>query len=132
MSRTILLTVVIITISLSACNQANAFTPLPTLTSGIEGNVTEGPICPGPVSIGNNTCPDQPYQTTITILDAHGKQSAHIQTDSAGNFKIQLAPGTYTLHPESGRPFPIARDQIIVIEKGQYTQVTIIYDTGIR
>jgi hypothetical protein len=130
MSRKTLLTTLIISISLFACNQANPFTPSPTLSSGIEGIVTEGPMCPGPTRIGN-PCPDQPYQTTITILDTQGKQLAQVQTDDSGEFKIPLAPGTYTLH-EPGKPFPIAPDQTVVIEEGTYTQMTIIYDTGIR
>jgi len=132
MSKTILITALIIIISLSGCNQPNLFTPSPTLSSGIEGIVTEGPMYPGPTRIGDNSCPDQPYQTTITILDTHGEQLDQVQTDDTGHFKIQLAPGTYSLHPEPGRPFPVAPDQTVVIEDGQYTQVTIIYDTGIR
>jgi hypothetical protein len=131
MSRKTFLTTLIISISLFACNQANPFTPSPTLSSGIEGIVTEGPMCPGPTRIGN-PCPDQPYQTTITILDTQGKQLAQVQTDDTGHFKIQLKPGTYTLHPEPGRPFPVAPDQSVVIEDDQYTRVTVIYDTGIR
>jgi hypothetical protein len=132
MFRKILITAFIFVFSLFACNQANPFTPSPTLTSGIEGFVTEGPMCPGPVRIGDNPCPDQPYPTTITILDTHGKQLAQIQTDDTGHFIIQFAPGTYTLHPEPGKPFPVAPDQSVFIEDGQYTQVSIIYDTGIR
>jgi hypothetical protein len=132
MYRTILISALIIIISLSGCNQANTLTPSPTLTSGIEGSVTEGPMCPGPTRIGNNTCPNQPYQTTITILDTHGKQLAQIKTEDTGYFKFSLAPGTYTLHPEPGKPFPFAPDQTVIVEDGQYSQVTIIYDTGIR
>lgn len=114
---------------LSACGQ---IAPTPGPTSGIEGSVTEGPMCPGPVPIDNNTCPNQPYQATITILNADNKKVAQIQADANGYFKLPLVAGTYILHPEPGKPLPIAADQTVVVIDGQYTQVTIVYDTGMR
>jgi hypothetical protein len=132
MSRMILFTSFTLIISLCACSQTSPSTPNPTLTSGIQGTVSQGPMCPGPIPIGNNPCPDQPFQTSITILDSFGKQVSKLQTDEAGYFKIQLTPGTYILHPEPGSPFPIASDQMVVVTDGQYIPVTIIYDTGIR
>jgi hypothetical protein len=59
-------------------------------------------------------------------------QVNQIQTDINGYFKIQLAPGTYLLHPESGKPLPQASDQIVKVNPGQYTAVTIVDDTGLR
>jgi hypothetical protein len=132
MTRIILVATLIIICSLNACSGVNPTTPDSTLSGGIEGTVTEGPMCPGPVPIGNNPCPDQPYQTSIAIIDTNKKQIELISTDHNGYFKILLPPGIYTLHPEPGEPFPIASDQTVLVEDGQYTQVTIIYDTGIR
>ena len=132
MKKMIFIVVLLITIPLSSCNQAIQITPLPTITSGIEGNVTEGPMCPGPVPAGDNPCPDQPYQTIITVFDSNQKQVALIQTDNEGNFKVPLHAGTYVLHPEPGKPFPVASDQIVEVNDGEYTQVTITYDTGMR
>jgi hypothetical protein len=117
---------------MSSCEQGLSFKPTPTLSSGIEGMVTEGPMCPGPVPIGNNPCPDQPYPAIISILDTNNTHISQIQTDGNGYLKIQLAPGTYILHPESGKPFPHTSDQTIEVKDGQYTQVMIVYDTGIR
>lgn len=132
MTRIILVTTLIIIFSLNACSVLNPTTPYPTLSSGIEGTVTEGPMCPGPVPIGNNPCPDQPYQASIAIIDKNKKQIKQITTDNDGYFKIQLPPGMYTVHPEPGKPFPIASDQTVLVVDGKYTQVAIIYDTGIR
>ena len=132
MLKTIFLTVFIILFTLSACDQGISVTTSPTPSSGIEGYVTEGPMCPGPVPIGTNTCPDQPYQATISVLDANDTQITQIQTDVNGYFKITLPPGTYILHPEPGKPFPHASDQSVVVRAGQFTQLTIIYDTGMR
>lgn len=133
---------VLIFIGLSACTQVNAITPsatipvlpFPTSTevSGIEGHVTQGPVCPGPVRIGDTSCSNKPYQATITIQDQQQNQIDQIKTDSNGYFKVELTPGTYILHPEPGKPFPTAPDQTITIPQGQFIQVSIVYDTGIR
>lgn len=109
-----------------------AVSATPTPSSGIEGTVTEGPMCPGPVQVGNNTCPDQPYQATIVILNTNNTPVAQTQSNAVGFFKIELAPGTYIIHPVSDQPFPRTGDQTVTVMAGQYTQVTIMYDTGMR
>jgi hypothetical protein len=132
MKKTIYNFIIIILFSLSACVQGMPIAPSLSPSSGIEGHITEGPMCPGPAQIGNNTCPDQPYQATITILDANTNLITQFQTDVSGYFKIDLAPGTYILHPKSDKVLPHAADQSVVVNAGQFTQVTIIYDTGMR
>ena len=94
--------------------------------------MTEGPMCPGPVAIGDNTCPDQPYQATISVLDINNKLITQFESDGSGQFKIPLSPGTYILHPESDKSLPHAADQSVVVIAGQFTRVTIMYDTGMR
>jgi hypothetical protein len=123
---------IIILIGLSACTQGIQAISTPTDLSGIEGHVTQGPTCPGPVKIGASECQDQPYQAKITILDEHNDQIAQFETDSLGFYKIPLTPGTYILHPESGNPLPSATDQIVIVFEGQFTQVMVVYDTGMR
>ena len=107
-------------------------TSTPFVSSGIEGHVTKGPTCPGPVRIGATDCQDQPFQANITILDEKDNLITQFQTDSVGYFKLSLNPGTYIIHPESGKPLPTAADQTVVVVGGQFTQVTIPYDTGMR
>ncbi|HEX9089945.1 MAG TPA: carboxypeptidase-like regulatory domain-containing protein [Anaerolineales bacterium] len=126
--RCSILVCLIILTGLSACTT----TPSPSGISGIEGYVTEGPTCPGPVPIGGNECQDRPYQATISVLTAEGKLVTQFQTDIDGYFKIPLSPGTYNLHPESGNPMPNAAEQTVVVNENQYTQVSILYDTGMR
>lgn len=98
--------------------------------SGIQGRAMIGPTCPGGQQ--NTECPDQPYQTEIAILDQAGEVVARVQTDAEGYFTVHLQPGTYTLMPESTEPFPVAPKQVIAVEEGQFTQVQIEYDSGIR
>jgi hypothetical protein len=118
--------------TLSACTQGAGFNPSPTPASGVEGTVTEGPMCPGPVRVGQNNCPDQPYPATISILTSDNTQVAQTQADANGFFIIPLEPGTYTIHPISGKPLPRAADQTVVVTAGEYTKVSIVYDTGMR
>jgi hypothetical protein len=106
--------------------------PSPTPSNGIEGFVTEGPTCPGPVPVGSTECQDQPYQATIEVLSSDNKIITQFQTDANGYFKLILSPGTYILHPISGKPLPHAPDQTVVVTANHFTQVTIQYDTGLR
>jgi len=98
--------------------------------SGIEGQVWMGPMCP--VSQQGQACPDQPYQATLTVNSPTGGRIMQFQTDGQGHFRIPFEPGQYVLHPESPNGSPFAGDQIIVVGVGQYTQVTVNYDSGIR
>ncbi len=85
-----------------------ACTPLPApapADSGIEGNVTVGPMCP--VVQVDIPCPDQPYQATLTVLTSIGHQKiVQFQTDANGVFRVTLVPGEYILHPESPGMLP--------------------------
>ncbi len=103
-------------------------TPAPS--GGIEGQVLIGPMCPV-VQFGT-PCPDQPYQATITVLDANGGQVTQFQPDVRGQFHVPLNPGSYTLRPESPDGFTRAGEQTVVVSSGQFTQVIITYDSGIR
>ncbi len=105
--------------------------PFEPLDSGIYGQVTIGPMCP--VVQENNPCPDKPYQATLTVLTTtdHGKV-VQFQTDANGNFRVVLVPGQYILHPESPNVMPHASDIPFTVEAHQFTQVNVVYDSGIR
>ncbi len=98
--------------------------------SGIEGQVLIGPTCP--VVQPGQECPEQPYQATLTVRNSSGVQIAQVQTDAQGHFRIPLVPGNYSLHPESPGGPAFAGDQMFTVETGNYTQLTIHYDSGIR
>ena len=132
MVKRILFPVFIMLLALTACQQTLPVIPSPTPTSGIEVYVTEGPTCPGPVPVGGTECQDQPYQATIEVLSSNNNILTQFQTDANGYFKLSLPPGTYILHPISGKPLPHAADQTIVVTANQYTQISILYDTGLR
>lgn len=113
----------------TACS--HVITPTP-VDSGITGTVTVGPMCP--VMIQGQDCPDQPYQANITVKSLEGKNIVQFHTDEQGNFKVPLAPGDYILHPEpsQGKPLPFAADQQFTVKPGEFTRLTVTYDSGIR
>ena len=113
----------------TACNLQVTPTPV---NSGITGKVTVGPMCP--VMIEGQDCPDQPYQATITVNNPEGKKIVQFQTDKQGNFKVSLMPGEYILHPETpqGKPLPSAAEQQFTVKPGEFTRLTVTYDSGIR
>ena len=105
-------------------------TPTPPADTGVAGQILIGPRCP--VVQEDTPCPDQPYQATLTVLDQSGQPVAQFKSDAQGKFRVSLSPGVYTLRPESSDNFTRAAEQSVVVTSGQYTLVTITYDSGIR
>ena len=110
------------------------------LTSGIEGLVTIGPMCP--VEQIDTPCPDQPYQATIVVKDHRGVEVERIESGEDGTFSVALAPSEYTLlshsYEEGGVPYVgephvrIASEQQVEVREGLYTHVEVQFDSGIR
>ena len=111
---------------LIACRPA----PTTPITSGLQGQVLIGPMCP--VVQDGVPCPDQPYEATITVRDAAGAEVTKFTSDAQGAFKVNLAPGDYTLAPISPDGFTQAAEQAVIVSANMYTLVLITYDSGIR
>jgi hypothetical protein len=99
-------------------------------TSGVEGQVFIGPVCP--VVQEGQECPDKPYQATLVVNNSNGREIVKVQTDEQGRFKIPLEPGEYILHPESPNVMPYASEQTFAVVPGRFTQIRVNYDSGIR
>jgi hypothetical protein len=101
-------------------------------SSGIEGLVTIGPVCP--VERIDTPCPDKPYQATIVVKDDQGNEVARVQSGEDGRFRVALAPGTYTLAPQSSSQgsYPFAKEQQVEVQAGAFTTVSVQFDSGIR
>ncbi len=102
------------------------------LTSGVKGQVFIGPMCP--VVREGEECPDQPYQTTLTVFNFDGQEVMRFETDAEGKFQVGLPPGDYVLHPETpeGRPLPSAPDVPFTVTPDEFTNIIVTYDSGIR
>jgi hypothetical protein len=124
-----LLLVLAAALILAACKSEEAV----PITSGIEGQVLIGPMCP--VVQEGTPCPDQPYQATIVVRTAdQSEEVTTFTTDPEGRFRVGLPPGEYYIDPqppESGGP-PTPIPQTVTVPEDAFVQVTIEYDSGIR
>jgi|SRR5215468_5621868 len=108
--------------------------PLKVSDGGIEGKVVMGPMCP--VERKDQPCPDKPLEASIEIQGQDDQDNKRrIRSGKDGRFRIDLAPGKYTLTPISPNPGAPPRapgPQSVTVESGKYIHVTIKYDSGIR
>lgn len=132
------LSLIILTL-LAACSPLVLPTPNSTSTpgsittsteSGIEGQVLIGPTCP--VVREGQECADQPYQAALTILKPNGQEVMRFEADQQGRFRVPLPPGEYILRPESPSVMPHASEQNFTVLPGQFTQIMVNYDSGVR
>ena len=102
--------------------------------SGIEGQVFISPIRPGPIRLGQTN--KAPYETTLAIMTAgQSREVTRLKTGSDGRFRVTLPPGEYEIVPapdKGGRFLPRASAQQVKVLPGQFAQVTIDFDSGMR
>lgn len=115
------------------CGTGDVPTPTALVPSGIRGTVSLGPTCPGPVdpSATQEPCVT-PYSAQLAILDGEGNVVARVTSGADGKFAVDLPPGEYTVAPQNGDPVPSAQSQPVTVTAGEYTEIEINYDTGIR
>ena len=105
----------------------------PSAHTGIDGMVTEGPMCP--VESVTHPCPDAPLAGVLVRVLAGGTLVAEARTDAAGHFQVLVPPGTYQvvgLSPQAGGiPRPPAPVTVTVMP-GIFTPVSLRFDTAIR
>jgi len=117
---------------LFACKGAEEETP--ALTSGIEGQVLIGPMCP--VVQQDTPCPDVPYAADVEVWNADRTELvATFETNKQdGLFRVPLPPGDYYIDPQppdsGGPPTPIP--QTVTVPADRFVQITVQYDSGIR
>ncbi|MEA2635013.1 MAG: hypothetical protein QOH92_1780 [Chloroflexota bacterium] len=121
---------IIVVLAMAACGTP-AGTPTPPGT-GIQGVVQSGPACP--VERINSPCPPRPLAATVVVRDAAGHEVARTRSGADGHFRVDVAPGTYTvvgLNINSSmlpRPIPTT----VTVTAGSYATVNVEYDSGIR
>lgn len=102
-------------------------------TSGISGIVLVGPQCP--VQVQGQECPDEPLAAELRIVArASGAEVARVTSGEDGRFTVDLAPGEYTIEPLSppDAPLPAGTPIDVVVRAGEFSEVTVSYDSGIR
>ena len=100
--------------------------------TGIQGMVQAGPTCP--VERINSPCPPHPLAATVVVRNASGAEVARFHSGADGRFKVDIAPGTYTVVGlnlgSSMLPRPIPTS--VTVTLGSYTTLNVEYDSGIR
>ena len=102
-------------------------TPSP---SGLRGTVTRGPITPA--CVAEQPCSEPARNVTLVFLMGN-RVTGRAITDSAGRYRIRLAPGRYvvsrTPQPPIGRGLQPEQARVFL---GRVTRVDFSIDTGIR
>jgi hypothetical protein len=121
-------TAIVVTLAMAACGNQ----PAAPSGTGIQGMVQSGPTCP--VERINSPCPPHPLAATVVVRDAASHEVARTHSGADGHFKLDVAPGTYTVVGltvgSSMLPRPIPTTATVIA--GSYTTVTVEYDSGIR
>ena len=119
----------IIAVALAALSCSNDASTA-TLTTGLTGTVTRGPITP--VCMVDVPC-DAPFAAHFTVrLGSH--TVAAFQSDSVGHFEVRLAPGSYIVVPGSDALIisPSVQSKSVTVGLVGLTVVNLDFDTGIR
>ena len=103
-------------------------TPVPA--SGIHLTATIGPTCPGPQRPSEECT--KPYEGLFIVTDKAGGEVARVTTDQTGRATIDLPPGEYTIGPKVEGRLPSAAAMTVTVLSGQYAEVSIGLDSGIR
>ncbi len=102
----------------------------PNAASGVHLTATLGPTCPGPQRPGQ-IC-TRPYQGEFVVTNNAGTEVARVTTDQNGKATIDLPPGDYTIALEVAGKLPRSAPTTVTVLAGQYVEVNIELDTGIR
>jgi hypothetical protein len=107
-------------------------TPTPTaLNSGIRGVVLLGPVC-ATQSAESSPCLT-PYAANLVITDSDGNVVTSVSSGSDGRFQVLLPPGDYVIQPDNGPDGnPSSIPQPVTVAPGEFEDVEVDYDTGLR
>lgn len=122
------LVVVVALLALTGCQPADE------VTGTLRGEVLAGPVCPVVTDPPDPACADRPVADATLVVEVVGSgEVARITTDVDGLFEISLPPGGYTLvpHPVAGL-LGTAPPESFEIQPDETTDLTVVYDTGIR
>jgi hypothetical protein len=102
--------------------------------SGIEGQAVIGPRRPH-IRQGDPLPDVVPFKCTLIILAAKdNREITRLETGADGRFRVTLSPGEYILRPLGGQGKMGARagEQTVMVLAGQFTNLNIAFDSGMR
>jgi hypothetical protein len=101
-------------------------------SSGVQGVVTAGPVCPVEPFPPVPQCADRHVPAHLTLQrGSNGPVVARGDAGNDGRFRITAVPGRYTLSATSPNAMRCT-SQPVTVTSGQFTDVQVGCDTGIR
>lgn len=123
------------TASLLACNLLGSKNAGDLSNTGVTGTIVFGPLTPVAVEGEPNV---RPHQAEIHVVDS-GENLVHsFSSDENGVFQVVLEPGNYVLLPQVDSEgdivamWPRSQPYTVQVNLGTFTEVDIVYDSGIR
>lgn len=106
----------------------------PAASSGIRGVAMAGPIFPHEIPGVENR---RPLANALLIVQAAegGRELVRQRTDANGRFQIPLPPGAYRvvpLPPERKALMPFAAPFQVAVRQGEFAELVIDYQTGLK
>jgi hypothetical protein len=122
-------TLLLIALTLSCTTQPSATLLAQEQGTGLEGVVRRGPI--QPVCRVSEPC-DAPFNATFRVWQQQ-QLVTQFKSDSAGHYRVLLAPGAYTIVADSGAPiWPPRQAHDVSVGSVGLTHLDLDFDTGIR
>ena len=106
---------------------ADAATP----STGVAGDVTLSPTCPGPVRPDRNCAGPFPG-ALVELLNAQGRPVGSAVSSAEGRFEIKAPAGSYELKVKIDGAYPRCEAVPVRIKKKQQTRAHIECDSGMR
>jgi hypothetical protein len=108
--------------------------------SAITGTVVSAPGCPAAEELAQpnasdspSACEERPVAATVRIVDtASGEVAGQTVADENGRFRLELAPGDYEAQVLAEDGTEAGPAVVVEVHTGTATEVTLVYDTGIR
>jgi hypothetical protein len=129
------LVLVILMTSMAGCaDTANPLGPDPSHTGTLVGHAMVGPTCPVQRDPPDPDCADRPYSGRLAIHagDANGAVVQTVATDAAGNFTVDLEPGSYSVTNPADASYPRCAAGPATVRVGAATRLDVLCDSGIR
>jgi hypothetical protein len=68
----------------------------------------------------------------VVVQTPSGKEVARTNTDAAGRFSFDLAPGDYLVVSLTTGVFPLPSSAEVTVVAGQVVEIELLLDSGIR